>query len=406
MSARWFGLPADLWRITAADFVVRTAYQMGKTPLLPIYAAALGASDLIIGTVVSISTLTGLALKPLFGFLSDRWGRRLWLLIGLTVFALAPFLYRFVETPEDLIALRLLHGTATAIFGPVTLAYVAEMGADRRAERLGIFGMARSGGYLLAPTLAALLLTIMQPEQVFTIIGLASCAAFVPTLLLTQRPVTRREGFVAGAMRAIRATRTSRAFWLAATLEIAVHVATYATKAFLPVYALTVAGFDLLLVGLFFSVQELANIVMRPIGGRLADRYSPELTITAGLLTLACALLLLSGSAGVVMLLAAAATIGLGLGLILPSTQSLLSSEIPAETLGAGMGALGALRNLGKVIGPVAAGVLLAQTTYEGLFSLCAVFVLASALTFGTIMRLRGRLAFARREVKRWNETG
>ena len=406
MKARWFGLPADLWRITAADFVVRTAYQMGKTPLLPIYAAALGASDPIIGTVVSISTMTGLALKPVFGFLSDRWGRRLWLLIGLTVFALAPFLYRFVETPKDLIALRLVHGTATAIFGPVSLAYVAEMGTERRAERLGILGMARSGGYLLAPTLTALLLTIMKPEQVFTIIGLASCAAFAPALFLAQRPVIRREGFVAGALRAVRATRASRAFWLAAILEISVHIATYATKAFLPIYALTVTGLDLLLVGLFFSVQELTNIVMRPIGGRIADRYSPELTITAGLLTLACALLLLSGSNGIATLLVAAAAIGLGLGLILPSNQSLLSSEIPAETLGTGMGALGALRNLGKVTGPVAAGLLLMQTTYEGLFTLCAIFALATALTFGTIMRLRGRLAFARREAKQWNETG
>ena len=406
MSGRWLVLPADLWRITAADFVVRTAYQMGKTPLLPIYAVALGASDLIIGTVVSISTMTGLVLKPLFGFLSDRWGRRLWLLIGLTVFTLAPLLYRFVETPEDMIALRLLHGAATAIFGPVSLAYVAEMGTERRAERLGIFGMARSGGYLLAPTLATLLLTVMAPEQVFTIIGLTSCAAFAPALLLTQRPVLRRDSFFAGVVRAVGATRTSRAFWLAAALEIAVHIATYATKAFLPIYALTVAGFDLLLVGLFFSVQELVNMVMRPVGGRLADRCTPELTITVGLLTLACALMLLSGSGGTVMLLAAAAAIGLGTGLILPSTQSLLSAEISAETLGAGMGALGALRNLGKAAGPVAAGLLLTQTTYQGLFVLCAGFTLATALIFASIMRLRGRLAVARREAKHWNETG
>ena len=105
-----FGHPRDLWRITAADFTVRTAYQIGKTPLLPIYAAMLGAGDLLIGMIVSVSTLTGLMLKPLFGLLSDRTGRRIWLLAGLCVFAGAPFLYRFVETPEHLFALRLLHG--------------------------------------------------------------------------------------------------------------------------------------------------------------------------------------------------------------------------------------------------------------------------------------------------------
>ena len=37
------GVPG-LFKITAADFLVRTAYQMGKTPLLPIFAASLGAN--------------------------------------------------------------------------------------------------------------------------------------------------------------------------------------------------------------------------------------------------------------------------------------------------------------------------------------------------------------------------
>ncbi len=372
-----------------ADFTVRTAYQMGKTPLLPIYAAALGASDLIIGYVVSISTMTGLLLKPLFGLLSDRLGRKLWLLIGLGVFSAAPFLYRFVETPEDLMVLRLVHGTATAIFGPVSLAYVAEMGVERRAERLGIFGMARSGGYLLAPTLAALMLTWMPPEQVFTIIGFASCAAFVPVLALEQRPVRRHESFLASAARAVRAAKASRAFWLAAALEIAVHVTTYATKAFLPIYALTVAGFDLLLVGFFFSVQELANILIRPLGGRLADRLGPDRPIIVGLLLLASGLAVLSAGGEAIAMLAAAAAMGLGLGFILPSTLSLLSHEMPAESLGAGMGALGALRNLGKVAGPVAAGLLLTVSSYQSLFFLCAGFAVLTALVFGTVNRLR-----------------
>ena len=58
--------------ITSADFIVRSAYQMGKTPLLPLFAAALGASDAFTGFIVSVSTLTGMVLKPFVGILSDR----------------------------------------------------------------------------------------------------------------------------------------------------------------------------------------------------------------------------------------------------------------------------------------------------------------------------------------------
>jgi MFS family permease len=105
---------SNLAHITCADFLVRTAYQMGKTPLLPIFAASLGAGQMLTGTIVSVSTLTGFLLKPLFGFLSDRQGRRVWMLVAVAVFALVPFVYGWVETAGQLFALRLVHGLATA----------------------------------------------------------------------------------------------------------------------------------------------------------------------------------------------------------------------------------------------------------------------------------------------------
>ena len=90
---------------------------------------------------------------------------------GLVLFSGVPFLYSWVNTPEELFVLRLLHGLATAVFGPVTLAFVLEMAVSGRAERLGWFGMARTGSYLLAPLLGAWLLTWMDPAAVFTLIG-------------------------------------------------------------------------------------------------------------------------------------------------------------------------------------------------------------------------------------------
>jgi MFS family permease len=387
------GFPIDLWRITGADFIVRTTYQMGKTPLLPLYAAALGASEMMIGQVVSISTLTGLMLKPIFGLLSDRSGRRLWLFLGLGLFTLTPFLYRFVETPEQLFTLRLLHGTATAIFGPVGLAYVAEMGPERRAERIGLFGMARGGAYLLAPTIAAFLLTRFPPEQVFTIIGFASSLAFLPLIGMASRPVVVHQHFLIDLTMAARALAASQAFRLVAALEVVVYGATYAIKAFLPIYAMTAAGFDLILVGLFFSAQELAHLLTRPLGGRLADRLGHEVPVMVGFLILAAALLALGHVQSGLLLVTVAAGIGLGLGLILPATLSLFSAEMPAASLGAGMGALGALRNLGKIIGPVAAGAILAHASYSTLFSLSALLILAVAIIFAGFAIYRRKAA-------------
>jgi hypothetical protein len=44
----------NLWRITCADLIVRTAYQVGKTPLMPLVAASLGASEFLVGAIVSV----------------------------------------------------------------------------------------------------------------------------------------------------------------------------------------------------------------------------------------------------------------------------------------------------------------------------------------------------------------
>ena len=70
------------------------------------------------------------------------------------VFHCALFLF-FIETAQQLLMLRLFQGTATAIYGPVTIAWVIEQRQEQNstdnncAERLGWFGMARSAGYML-----------------------------------------------------------------------------------------------------------------------------------------------------------------------------------------------------------------------------------------------------------------
>jgi MFS family permease len=176
----------DFYKLTLADFIVRSGYQMGKTPLLPILAASLGASDLLLGAIVSISTLTGMVSKPIFGFLSDRQGRRWWIILGTLFFAGIPFFYQWIETPAQLVLIRVIHGTSTAIYGPVTVAFIAERSGRRKAEHLGWFDMARSGGYIIGPLLAGWLLLFIDPATVFTVIGLISCAAFVPVLMLRE----------------------------------------------------------------------------------------------------------------------------------------------------------------------------------------------------------------------------
>ena len=387
----------DLAKISVADFVVRTGYQMGKTPLLPIFAASLGAEAALLGLIVSVSTLTGMVLKPTVGVLSDRWGRRGWLLVGILFFAGTPFLYRFVQTQEELLALRLLHGLATAIFGPVSLAFVAEQCGSGRGERLGWFGMARSGGYVLGPALGGWLLLSMEPGLVFTAIGLLSCVALIPTLFLHE-PASRDWASRASVRQqmaaAVRSGSKAAGVWLAGVLELCVFLALYAAKAFLPLFALS-QGISVVLVGLFFSVQEIVHLSLKPLGGLIGDRVGHLLCIAMGMGLLGLCLPLLGVVGSPPSLMAVAVLVGAGQALIFPNTLALVSEQVDQHHIGAGMGAVGTMRNVGKVAGPILGGALLAVVEFESMLWAVAAFPLAAAAALG-VYRCRNRGAGAR----------
>lgn len=366
-----------------ADFIARAAYQMGKTPLLPIFAAGLGASGAFLGLIVSVSTVTGLALKPLFGMLSDRQGRRAWLFIGAAFFALMPFAYRFIQSPEELLLLRLIHGLATAIYGPVTLAYIAELsrgaGETSVAEDIGWFELARSGGYIAGPALAGWLLLSLEPAAVFTVIGFISCAVFLPLLGLPEtrqsaghKPASARRHLGA----ALRAGGLTPAVWLTGALEAAAFIALYTLKAFLPLYALE-AGISAALVGLYFSLNEAVYVLGKPLCGRLADRLGYAPVISLGIVLLALALPLISALTPGALFLLPAALMGAAQALIFPAAKALVADSISPAHLGAGMGLVGMLQNFGKVAGPVLGGLAIGALGYSGALLLLSALLLA-----------------------------
>jgi MFS family permease len=369
--------------ITSADFVVRSAYQMGKTPLLPIFAVTLGASDAFLGLIVSVSTLTGMFMKPIVGILSDRWGRRSWLLAGTAFFALMPFAYQFVETPGQLFAVRLIHGMATAIYGPVTLAYVAELSSGRIAERLGWFGTARNAGYVIGPAVAGWMLVSMSPVAVFTVIGLISTLAFMPVLLLGEtRTAQRKEEppLFSGARRSLLNGIRTPAIWATGAMEAAAYIPLYAIKVFVPVYALA-AGVNVALVGTFFSLQAFTQMVATPGGGRLADRFGYIVSFGTGTGLLGVTLAYLATVDSNIGFLAPAVLIGIAQALILPAATAWLATSIDHGRLGTSLGLVGTMRAGGKVTGPVMAGLLIAWVGFAATLHIMGVMLVVVSIS-------------------------
>src|SRR5687767_16038626 len=99
---------------------------LSKTPVLPLFAADLGATPAEIGWIVIASTIPGILISFPSGAIADAFGKRRVIIASLVVFASAPFLYLFVSETWQLMAARFYHGFATAIFGTVASAALAE----------------------------------------------------------------------------------------------------------------------------------------------------------------------------------------------------------------------------------------------------------------------------------------
>src|SRR5512147_627109 len=155
--------------LCAIGICARFSYALARTPVLPLFALYLGAGPEVIGWVVGLSTVTGIFFKLPAGALSDWIGRGRTLFLGLLIFAVTPFAYLLVWGTTALLLVRFIHGFATAIYGPVSMAIVAELAGSRKGEFLSWFSSLTIVGTLLgAPVGGYLLSTAAQGQHLTT----------------------------------------------------------------------------------------------------------------------------------------------------------------------------------------------------------------------------------------------
>ena len=208
--------PSGLARLCAAGFVAYCSYAICRSPLLPLFARDLGAGPSLIGVIVGASTLTGIFLKMPAGALSDVLGRRPLLLAGALVFALMPFTYLGASSLAALIVLRFVHGSATAIFGPVASATVSDLApAAARGRWLSTYATAQGAGQALGPVLAGYLIAAGRFDLAFVaagVIGLLApliLGAWSPSVA-AHDPAARWPAFRAGILEVVQPSPDSR----------------------------------------------------------------------------------------------------------------------------------------------------------------------------------------------------
>jgi len=368
------------------------SYNMVRMPVLALFAESLGASPERIGVIVSVSTLTGVFLKLPSGALSDIYGRRILLRIGVIAFGIPPFFYPFISDLNVLTLLRLFHGLATAIFAPSALATVAELYRERRGAALGTYTACTQSGALLGPFIGGYLAFAYGSSSAFLTAGLFGCAAIVLfySLHLSPPPPRLHDKGLASVWsemwRGFSIVARNRKVLVTSSTDAAKMIANGALMAFLPLYGISV-GLNAGEVGLLFTIQSLTSFVSKPIMGRVSDRMGRQPLIMLGLLICAVTFVSIPHVSELALLLVLSAGFGFGEAVVSSSSSAFVADSSEFKTLGAGMGMQGTIGDIGHASGPLLAGVLIANMSYAGAFGIIAGLQVAAAVFFWLAMR-------------------
>ena len=382
-----------LYSLFLLGFFAIFSTTISKNPVLPLFSQALGAGDFVIGLIAAVSPLAGIIFSFPVGVFSDNIGRKKMLIASGLIFLCAPLLYLFISNPVWLIPVRFFHGTATAILGPVISAIIAERFYEKKGEMLGQYSSATLIGRTIAPLVGGFILSIfiLSPGLIsYRLVYLIAAIAAVPVLTLILMYRGEENNLPCASVTLSSFHRSFVQFFsdsklrATASVDMATYFAFGSFETFFPL-VLVSQNISLYLIGVIFASQTLVIAATKPVFGRIADRFDKRIQIAAGILILGFSTAAIPFASSFGMFLLVSSFVGLGISLSSVATSSYIADVTKKERMGASMGALSSVMDIGHSAGPLVTGIVIAAGgfVYGFLFSLiialavCGFFILS-----------------------------
>ena len=372
-----------LWVLMLTVFVDMIGFLI-VLPLLPFYAEKLGADPFKVGALVSMFAVAQMASSPLWGRLSDRYGRRPMILGGLFISAVAYILFESADTVWLLFLSRFVQGFGAGTVG-VVQAYLSDSvpSADR-AKALGWLTAATSAGVMVGPAIGSL-------SAAYDLIGPGYLAAILCLLNLifawwwlpesaphrapgkrsTTAPGATRQA-IFGVLRHPRG-KVGSLIWIYALGMMAFMAMNGVLALFLERrYSVTEET-----IGWFFVYVGAISLVMRGvILGPAVRRFGEIRILKAGALSMAVGLMTIPLTGDFLGLAGAVLLIPVGTALLFPATTSLVSQRAGVDQTGLVLGVQQAFGGVARMLGPLWAGAAFQHLNISSPFWIAAALML------------------------------
>lgn len=376
-------------------------FQLVLPPLFPLMKDEFGASYAALGAVMAVFYTVSSFAQTASGFLVDRFGARIVLLVGLALVSVGALLASLVPSIGWLYAAAAVAGLGNSVFHPADLALLnAKVDQKRLGHAFSIHGVSGNIGWALAPMFMAPVMAMYGWRVALLAAG--AIGVIFTAYLATQRVLSHDMP----RMHREHAARSGNGF--AHSLRLLLSAPVLLCFLFFTLYSITIVGYQtfattastqLYDVSLVAATTALTAFLLGGAAGVLAGGFvathSRRHNAVAGATMGAGALLALIQASGLLpgaLLLPIMAMTGFVLGVSGPSRDIIVRNIAPPEARGKVYGFVYAGLDVGGLIGPLAFGFALDHGHPAWVFAGAAVFLV---LSVPTVIGLRGRARVA-----------
>jgi len=290
------------------------------SPLIPGYVVSMGATLAFAGTVTAIFSITALFTRPLSSLLGDRLNRKKLLLITLLLNSILIFMYPIVTNIVWLYPLRILHGISFSISGTVSLSLGVDfVPKERLGEGVGYLGIGQIVGLAIGSNIGIYIMENHSYTLSFIISGIT---VFIVGLMLLRMKYTYIP---------IKSYNEKTNKWnirLNDILAVKLLPNAFFGGLIVITYGLTSSYLVLLgedrqigNIGLYFIINSIVVVILRPIFGKMIDRKGAFYIILCGFSFASVSMILLGLSHSLLPVLIAAALVAVGTSGTMPALQ-------------------------------------------------------------------------------------
>lgn len=338
-------------------------------PVMPFLKNHLGLSALEMGIMSSLFALTQFIISPVVGFLSDRVGRKVVIVLGLALFGVSELIFAMTNQLEWFYFSRIIGGMSAAMSVPTSMALAADLTTpQQRAKVIGWLSAAFSGGLILGPGLGGLLAQggDKVPFWIAGGLGMLSAGFMFKVLPRTSElPLQVHQAQTSETKSAVnwRAIVT-RSFIILCLLIL---VSSFGLQGFESIYSLyvnEVFGFSMANIAFVLTLNGLCSLLLQvvcfePLVAWLGEKRL--ITLCFGLTFLGTLWILKAHQQWEVIV--ATLVVFSAIDVVRPAITTLLTKASPTHQ-GLINGLNMSLTSLGNVIGPLMSGWLLDVNTH------------------------------------------